>query len=276
LIAKIGVDIIRTSTHILTDAAAVEISQVADIVRQVPGVASFHHIRSRGQEDDIHLDLHIRVAPDMPLAQAHEVAHQAQRQIQQAIPGIRDVVIHVEPQRGSSHLPRTDLLTMIQEIAKGMGVAVHHLNALEIEGSYSLELHLEVPEKLTLSEAHAQASLLEDRIKARVPAVTEISTHIEPAPIARTECDKLPDDSQLIQKVRELVLSMPEVHDCHEIQVRRAAGKLFLTLHCTLDEHLPIAQAHDVATLVEERLRRECSGIEHVSLHVEPSRTPSD
>jgi len=257
LIAKIGVDIIRSSSRILTDAAALEVKQIADIVQQVPGVESYHRIRSRGQEDDIHLDLHIRVVPDMPLAQAHAVAHEVQRRLQQTIEGVRDVVVHVEPQRGTATPAHGDLFTSVRGIAHDAGLTIHHLNAHEINGHYSVDLHLEVPSGLTLGEAHTQASSLEDRIKAQIPEVTEISTHIEPAPTAHTEYDQLPQDSRIAQKVCELVLGMPEVHDCHDVQVHQAEGKLFVTMHCTLDEHLPIGQAHDIATLIEDRLRNE-------------------
>ncbi len=273
MIAKIGFDIIRSSTRILTDAAVVKVSQVEEIVRQVPGVESFHHIRSRGQEDDVHLDLHIRVAPAMPLVQAHDVAHEVQRQIQASIPGVRDVIIHVEPQHQTGSATSGDPFATVETIAAGMGLAIHHLNAHEIAGRYSLHLHLEVPGRWTLSEAHAQASRLEDRIREQRPEVSEISTHIEPAPVNFTDCGRLLDDAQVAQRVRELATSVTGVRDCHEVQVQRVGGKLFLTLHCALAEHLPVEQAHDLATLVEERLRRECSGIENVTVHVEPGES---
>lgn len=272
LIAKIGLDIIRSGTRILTDAAVLPVSRVGEIVRQVPGVESFHRIRSRGQEDDTHVDLHIRVAPQMPLEEAHQVAHEVQRRIQQGIPGVRDVIVHVEPQRGKAHSPHEDLFAVVQEIAANTGLGIHHLHAHEIGGHYSLHLHLEVPGQWTLSQAHAQASRLEDEIRAQRPEVAEVSTHIEPASLTNTQCDKLPDDAQVVHQVREVALRVAGVQDCHEVQVRRVAGKLFLTLHCTLAAQLPVEQAHDVATLIEERLRRECSGIEDVTVHVEPAQ----
>jgi len=271
IIAKIGIDIIRSSTRILTDAAALETAQVAAIIQQVPGVESYHHIRSRGQEDDIHLDLHIRVAPEMPAAQAHLIAHEVQRRLEQELEGVRDVVVHVEPQPGATDLRHDDLFARVKEAARGVGATIHHLNAYEMDDRYSVDVHLEVPYSLTLGEAHAQASELENRIKAQIPEVAEINTHIEPAPAAYAKCDQLPEASQLEQTVRRLTRNVPGVHDCHDIKVLRVEGKLFLSVHCALDEHLPIAQAHDIATIIEERLKRECAGIERVFVHAEPA-----
>ena len=73
IIAKIGVDIIRSSARILTDSAAVEAAKVAAILEGIPGVESYHRIRSRGQADDIRLDLHVRVAPELTVPQAHAI-----------------------------------------------------------------------------------------------------------------------------------------------------------------------------------------------------------
>ena len=274
LIAKIGIDIIRSSTLILTDAAALDATKVAAIVQQVPGVESYHHIRSRGPEDDIHLDLHVRVAPDMPMAQAHLIAHEVQRRLQQAIAGVRDVVVHVEPQRGGTPGRDDDLLSRVRQAAGAVDATIHHVNTYEVDGRYSVGLHIEVPDGLTLGEAHARASLLEASIRAQIPEIAEISTHIEPAQGAHAVYERPWDNGHLEQTVRQLVGSVPGVHDCHDIKALRAEGKLLLSLRCVLDAELPIAEAHDIATRIEERLKGEGSGVERVFVHVEP--TPGD
>jgi cation diffusion facilitator family transporter len=260
IIAKIGVDIIRSSAMVLTDAAAIETDQVAAVIRQVPGVQSYHRIRSRGLEDDVHLDLHVRVAPDMPLAEAHSIAHEVQSRIIDAIDGVRDVIVHMEPEPGNSHLQYDDLLAGVRNIARGLGLSVHHLAAHEIAGQYYVDLHLEVPSGLSLGEAHRQASLLESRVRSRLTDVTEIHTHIEPTPPSGVECGETVEDQQ-------------RVLDCHEVKVRQIGDELSLTMHCTVEEHLPVAQAHDIATVIEERVRMACPDIGSVSVHVEPSTT---
>ncbi|MBC7262249.1 MAG: hypothetical protein H5T63_09560, partial [Chloroflexi bacterium] len=111
----------------------------------------------------------------------------------------------------------------------------------------------------------------EDKIKVQIPEIAEISTHIEPISVASTVYDQLSDDSEIAQKVREIASSVPEVRDCHGVTVYKAEGKLFLALHCALDEQLPIAQAHDIATAIEERIKQECPEIARISVHVEPS-----
>lgn len=97
LIAKIGFDIVRSSSLVLLDRAVLDINRVERIALEVDGVRSCHRIRSRGQEDDIYLDLHIQVDPWISVERGHEIAHQVQRRLQEELEGVKDVIIHIEP-----------------------------------------------------------------------------------------------------------------------------------------------------------------------------------
>ena len=100
-IAKIGLDIVRSSSRILLDRAALEADRVRRIALEVDSVRSCHRIRSRGQEDDIHLDLHVQVDPQISTERAHKIAHQVQRRLQEELDGVRDVIVHIEPMEPS-------------------------------------------------------------------------------------------------------------------------------------------------------------------------------
>jgi len=126
-----------------------------------------------------------------------------------------------------------------------------------------------VPDGLTLGEAHARASQLEERIKAGSPEIAEINTHIEPTLLTTSACER-PGNADLERMISEATQSMPEVLDCRETQAHWVEGRLFLAVRCILDEGLPIVEAHDIATAIEDRLRRKCPEIAHVSVHVEP------
>jgi cation diffusion facilitator family transporter len=274
VIAKIGIDIIRSSARVLTDTAVLQADQVASILDQIPGIESYHRIRSRGRGDNIHVDMHIRVAPDMPLAEAHRIAHEAQRRLQQTLEGIRDVIIHVEPHSPAEDRQGSDLLARVRQTALELGATIHDLNAYERGGRYSVDLHLEVPDALTLSEAHQRATELEARIRSKVAEVAEISMHIEPASAAYAQ-GELSDGQQGLQsKVRRLIESVAGVHECREIKVLGPAGQLIVSVRCLLDEQLPVAQAHDISTIIEDRVKEACSGVERVLVHTEPTAKP--
>ncbi|MDO8602794.1 MAG: cation diffusion facilitator family transporter [Candidatus Omnitrophota bacterium] len=96
-IAKAGFDILRKSSDVLCDREAIEKAKIEKVVNGVSGVKSTHKIRARGREDDVHVDLHVTVNTSMHVDAAHELSHRISNALKEKIPGITDVIVHVEP-----------------------------------------------------------------------------------------------------------------------------------------------------------------------------------
>lgn len=97
-IAHAGWDIIKHSSRILCDTAAIlDNKKIEDVVLNVRGVKNCHNIRTRGRPDDIHLDLHVQVDPDMHVQEAHNVSYAIEGAVKKQLPEITDVVVHIEP-----------------------------------------------------------------------------------------------------------------------------------------------------------------------------------
>jgi divalent metal cation (Fe/Co/Zn/Cd) transporter len=137
-----------------------------------------------------------------------------------------------------------------------------------------VDLHLEVPDDLTVGEAHDQATTLEAQIRSQIVEVDQISTHIEPASDMYTQCEVMNGQQELQEKVRTLIEDIAGVQECREVKVLNHAGKLLLSVRCTIDEQLPITQAHDISTVVEARVKRACDAVERVFVHIEPAAAP--
>ena len=99
LIAKAGFDILKKSSDVLCDGEAVEKAKIAKVVKGVSGVKSIHKIRTRGREDDVHVDLHVAVNTNMHVDAAHELSHRISDTLKEKIPGITDVIVHIEPSK---------------------------------------------------------------------------------------------------------------------------------------------------------------------------------
>ncbi len=97
LIVLAGLRILQGTLSTLSDERRLEPQQVEQSALQEPGVLEVHNVRSRGPDDDIHIDLHILVDPATPLADAHAVGHRVERRLRERWPGVTDVVVHVEP-----------------------------------------------------------------------------------------------------------------------------------------------------------------------------------
>jgi len=99
-IAHAGFHIAKNSSMVLCDTAPiVDVKKIADIVLSIKDVETCHKIRTRGRPDDIHVDLHVLVSPDMHVDKAHQISYTIEDAIKKGIPEVTDVVIHIEPKQ---------------------------------------------------------------------------------------------------------------------------------------------------------------------------------
>jgi cation diffusion facilitator family transporter len=97
-IAHAAYEIIKDGCRILCDEMIIkDTSKIEEIALSINGVKECHNIRSRGRQDDINLDLHVVLDPDLTLERTHEISHEIERMIKEKVKEISDVIIHVEP-----------------------------------------------------------------------------------------------------------------------------------------------------------------------------------
>ena len=92
-----GWQIFRATTGILSDRVVMLDKDVEHVVMSVTGVLGCHHIRTRGSEDHVFLDLHVWMAADMRLDAAHDISHIVKDRLMARYPKIADAIIHIEP-----------------------------------------------------------------------------------------------------------------------------------------------------------------------------------
>ncbi|MDW8363461.1 MAG: cation transporter dimerization domain-containing protein, partial [Myxococcales bacterium] len=99
-IARTAWVILSENLGVLADRARLDPHELHRVVLSVPGVRGAHAIRTRGSPDHVHVDLHVHLDPQMPLAQAHERTHAVVDALRARFPQIADVVVHAEPADG--------------------------------------------------------------------------------------------------------------------------------------------------------------------------------
>jgi cation diffusion facilitator family transporter len=90
-------EILRSTSDILADHIVIPEDDVRAVVVSVPRVMGCHEIRTRGSRDFVFLDLHIWMAPETPLLEAHGISHVVKDRLMARFPAIGDAVIHIEP-----------------------------------------------------------------------------------------------------------------------------------------------------------------------------------
>jgi cation diffusion facilitator family transporter len=273
VIIKIGIDIIRESSPTLMDEVAMPPDQAEQIAMAVPGVLSCHRVRSRGHESAVYADLHIQVDPAMSTDQAHAIAHQVQHRLRERFPGIQDVTIHVEPRGPSPAEPdREGIAVRLRRLADENQLGIHNVWAVEneIDGRYHAEAHLEVDGALSLREAHALASAVEERARAEIPYLVELTTHIEPRGQLIRPAEPGLGEMQVAQAVQRIARETLDVGACHQVQVRRSGEGWAVSMHCQLPGDILLAEAHRISTRMEAQLQQQVPGLERVVIHTEP------
>jgi cation diffusion facilitator family transporter len=97
LIFRAGLKILRGTLSTLSDERRIPPGEIEATAVQEPGVREAHNVRTRGPDDDIHLDLHVLVDPNVTIAEAHAIGHRLEQRLRQRWPGLTDVVVHAEP-----------------------------------------------------------------------------------------------------------------------------------------------------------------------------------
>ena len=56
----------------------------------------------------------------------------------------------------------------------------------------------------------------------------------------------------------------------HDLMFKQVGGRLYLSLHCTMNDDLPLSRVHDIQTAMESRFRQEVPQLFRVLIHPEP------
>lgn len=90
-------EIFKTASGILVDSQAVEAERIERVAMAQEGVKSVHKIRSRGTNDDIYIDMHVKADPSMSLRDSHKLMHDIEDAIRRELDCDVQVIIHIEP-----------------------------------------------------------------------------------------------------------------------------------------------------------------------------------
>jgi len=264
--------ILSESANVLIDAVALPHDEIERLALSLPDVRGVEHIRSRGQVDNSFVDLNVLVDPDTPADVAHNIAHAVQCKITEAFPQTTGVMVHVEPSP-TAHQDHPHIGRQLKGIARNLGGAAHEIWVHSINGQYFVELHFEVDPTLSLTEAHALADQLEAQGRQAIPAVAEITTHIEPMGESVTGEDPLHSHTktELLDRVRQIANGICGAGAAHHLRLWQEGGGLVLSMHCQLPGNISIVEAHAVSQRAEDALRREISELRRVVIHIEPT-----
>ncbi len=90
-------EIFKDNSKVLVDKVAVNTEKIRGIALSFEQVIDAHNIRSRGYENDLHIDMHIITEPNMSVEESHKLIHLIEEKMQQEISSNIEVIAHIEP-----------------------------------------------------------------------------------------------------------------------------------------------------------------------------------
>ncbi|HLY25262.1 MAG TPA: cation-efflux pump [Aggregatilineales bacterium] len=266
LIVWTAFTILYKTTQVLVDAAPVDPAKIRSIIQDVPGVDNILRVRSRGPADTILADIDVQVEPATTTERASAIASEIAARVKSKVGGVSEVQVHFAPHHDG---PQNSTL-VARAAADALGLSIHEVTEILTSQGVILEMHVEVPPSLTLAVAHRDVTELERRVRAALPGVNDVITHIEPAsgqPGAVMQTARAV--AQRDQALAIAVALYPDAH-WHDATIRPVMGGYAMTIHCWLPGEVSVQEAHAIAEHVETQIRAALPQIQRVTIHTEP------
>lgn len=249
----------KKSVDDLLDAAPPDLTAaVAGAAARVSDVARVRQARLRRSGGEVFADVTVEVARDASFERAHDTASEVERTVREVVPNA-DVVVHVEP------VPLADegLLAPVRLAAARAGVGAHAIRLYRVGGREELDVHLEVPARLSVGAADELVRRFERQIREVVPGLSAVRVHTEPvADAAGRAAEEASPEAR--NEVREVLSSLPGAPPAEDLRVVEVEGGLRVSLRWTFPAEVPAVAAREQAQEAERVLRERIPRIVRV------------
>lgn len=253
----------RASIMELSDTASKEVVQrIRKQIIMHEGVLQNENLRVRKVGSKIFIETTIQVSSRMSLDDAHALASKIEADLEAAFGNV-DATIHIEPSEKEPEMKQ-----LVEKLATVEGVrGVHDVATVYASGKLYITLHAYVDPRLPVEEAHEIADKIESKMHAEIKQLENVTVHLEPygVEVRAVEVDE-EELKRIVQKVAKDVEGSLYVE---RIVTYTAEGKRYINLDCCFTKQVLIAEAHEIASRIEEELRERFAD-SVVTVHIEP------
>ncbi|HZP24101.1 MAG TPA: cation-efflux pump [Terriglobales bacterium] len=256
----------RQTIDALLDAAPAGVrAALIEEVYRVDGVLEVDRMRIRRAGSRYFADVSVAMSRNVTFQKSEQVANDVAARIRKVLPD-SDVVVNAVARASRQE----SLFDRIRAVATRNNLNVHDISVQDIAGKLHVEQHVELDERLSLKQAHDRVTRLEAEMKQEIGEISQILTHIESEPATIETGDGLMRVPSFERKLQAVTAGFPEVVDMHDLEFKRVGGRLYLSMHMTMQDDLPLSRVHDIQTAVEGRFRQEVPELFRVLIHPEP------
>ena len=159
-------------------------AKINEVAKSTEGVRGVHNISTHKTKDGTFANLHVMVDREINLQSAHRISEKVEQKIQDGIPSIEHVTIHLEPfvtvpENVSTEDKKTeseirDILEKYTEIKK-----IGRIVSLNFEDILKIDIDCSFDNELSIEKVHDLTSNIERRIRGEIKNAV-ITIHPEP------------------------------------------------------------------------------------------------
>ena len=196
---------------------------------------------------------------------AHVLADRVEAAVHAVLPG-SDVLVHLEPQTENLDL-RARILALA--LAEPLVREAHDIDLYEHDDRrFSVSLHLKMNTDLPLGEAHEVAERVEAALRSQ-DDVADVHTHLEPLERPLPALPGPDGAASEEERIRQLIVARTGHVPRELLLLNTAAGPVvFVTVGVGSNMALP--EAHELASRLEEDIRRDQPHMADVVVDTEP------
>jgi cation diffusion facilitator family transporter len=270
IVLWVSVRLGRQAVDVLLDTGVQEAQEgIEKAVGGLPGVLSVRRVRVRQSGPASFVDMLLGVRAGLELEEGHQVVCLARGAAQAVLPGA-DVLVELRPEADGA----AGLLDRAKAVADSFDLGVHDLDLRQADGVLLLNLHAEVPETLSLAEAHQRINEMEAKLRRELGSACRVVTHIEPVGAHPEPAPDDPDSAEALRlAINDVVEETPGVCDMHGLVLLRSGARVSASFHCRMHPETPITLAHDRTVALEANLRARLPQLIRITIHMEPDKT---
>lgn len=208
------------------------------------------------------VELVVSAPSGMRVDMAHEISTMLENVVSGVLPDA-ETTVHMEPEEENHR----DLYATSYRLASLHGLMIHNLRLVTQNDGMHVEVHVELPDDMPLSEAHEKVSAYEADLRRRVGARYVVS-HMEPRD-CRSHGGAQSVSLEAVNRAVEESMHASPLSDPHHIEVYTGNDGTTVTFHCRCRAST-VGESHALATDLEKSIRESLPDVGHIVIHVEP------
>jgi cation diffusion facilitator family transporter len=153
---------------------------------QVQGARGLHNLSITRIESGLYVTLHVQVEPSMSLERAHQIAESIEKGIEESVPQVRQVTVHLEPSMAESSsgtfVDDKSVSERIRAVVQAYPdvIQVNGIMIYKADGKLHINVHCLFAADVPIAEIHQVISRIEDGVRLEVKNAI-VTIHPEPS-----------------------------------------------------------------------------------------------